>query len=139
MFNACRSAVRSCRSILSLATGMVLASCSSAGGSGPAAPADTSNAAAPVLRTANDRQLFGSGSADSSSESAAPSSGSMVGASPVSSTPAESREALNDPILISPDAGATPPPSAAPPPSDSPSAPSDDDDDDDDDEPEDDD
>jgi hypothetical protein len=135
MFHACKSAARSWRSFYTIASAMVVASCSSAGGPGTE-PADTSNSAAPVLRAANGQQVFGSASADSSSGNAAPSPGSA----PVGSAPGESGEAQKDPVLVSPDAGAVrpppaapqPPSSAAPQPSDTPSAASDDDDDDDD-------
>jgi hypothetical protein len=137
MFHACRSAVPLWRSFFAIALGALAASCSSAGGSGAGEPTEAGNSAAPVLRTANGQQIFGSGGAASSSDTAAGSSGST---SPVGSTPADSREALKDPVLVSPDAGAgsspppatQPPPSAGPQPSDAPSAPSDDDDDDDD-------
>ena len=138
MIDVCRRAVRRSRSLFAIASGMVVVSCSSAGGSGTADRADTGNSATPVLRTANGQQIFGTGGADSNSSNAAPS----PGASPVGATPAESREAQQDPVLVSPDAGAgsstppapRPPPSAAPVPQDPPGAASDDDDDDDDDE-----
>ena len=128
MFHACRSAVRLCRSFFTIASGMVVVSCSSAGGSGTAEPAGTSNSAAPVPRAANGKQVFGTGGADS----------------PVAPTPAETGDAQEDPVLVSPDAGVgssapRPPPSAAAQPSNSPSAPSEEDDDDDDEDDEDDD
>ena len=134
MFDVCRRAVRRSRSLFAIASGMVVVSCSSAGGSGTADRADTSNSATPVLRTANGQQIFGTGGANSSNAATSP------GASPVGATPAESREAQTDPVLVSHDAGAgsstppapRPPPSAGPVPQDPPGAASDDDDDDDD-------
>lgn len=121
------------RIFLALAVGTLGVGCSSAGGSGTSEPTDTSDSAAPVLRTANGQQIFGPGNADPSSDGSA--AGPGAGSSPVGSTPSASDEAQKTPVLLAPDAGAgasppattRPSPSAAPQP---PAAPDDDDDDD---------
>ena len=92
------------RIFLALAVGTLGVGCSSAGGSGTSEPTDTSDSAAPVLRTANGQQIFGPGNADPSSDGSA--AGRGAGSSPVGSTPSASDEAQKTPVLLAPDAGA---------------------------------